>query len=393
MNDMAKNVDVKNVERKSAVQVLFNFNIQTYSMIIALVSIWGIFTFTTHGEFITSRNLSNLFRQMSITGIQSIGMVFVIIAGQIDLSVGSLMGLLGGVAAVLNVWYHVPDVAAMALSLVAGLMIGMFNGWWVAYKKVPSFIVTLGGYLVFRGMLVGMTKGTTIAPLGNMFNMIANTYLPAGTSMVLGVLAIIAIVYITVRSRRLRGAYGLEVMPLSVETLKIAGASALIILLISILNAYQGFPIPVLILAVLAVVFSYILNKTVFGRRVYALGGNPEAAKLSGINVPKMTMILFALNGLMAAVAGVLLSARLDAASVSAGQNAELDAIAACVIGGASLMGGVGSVSGAIVGALVMASIDNGMSMLNLDPFWQYIVKGSVLVLAVWVDMAAKNKK
>jgi D-xylose transport system permease protein len=170
-------------------------------------------------------------------------------------------------------------------------------------------------------------------------------------------------------------------------------AAVVIGLLIIILNSYQGFPVPVLILAIMAVAFSYVLTKTVFGRRVYAIGGNAEAAKLSGINVTKMTLSIFAINGLLVSIAGVLLCSRLNAASVAAGQNAEMDAIAACVIGGASLMGGVGSVGGAIVGALVMASLDNGMSMLNIETFWQFIVKGSILVLAVWVDIATKNKR
>jgi D-xylose transport system permease protein len=372
---------------------LFNFNVKTYTMVFALVSIWLIFSFATNGDFLSSRNLSNLFRQMSITGILSIGMVFVIIAGHIDLSVGSLMGLLGGIAAITNVWFKVDGILAMGITLLAGLLIGLFNGWLIAYKKIPSFIVTLGGLLVFRGILVGVTKGTTVASLSPEIRFLGNAYLIDGIGILLGVLAIIGIIYASVSNRKLRAQYSLAVTPLSVEILKIVFSAALIILLITILNSYQGFPVPVVILAVLAVIFSYVLKKAVFGRRVYAIGGNIEAAKLSGINVNKMTLSIFAINGFLVAIAGILLCSRLNAASVAAGQNAEMDAIAACVIGGASLMGGVGSVGGAIVGALVMASLDNGMSMLNIETFWQYIVKGSILVLAVWVDIATKNKK
>lgn len=380
-------------QNKIPFKSMFNFNVKTYTMVFALVSIWLIFTFATNGDFLSSRNLSNLFRQMSITGILSIGMVFVIIAGHIDLSVGSLMGLLGGIAAITNVWFKVDGILAMGITLLVGLCIGLFNGWLIAYKKIPSFIVTLGGLLVFRGILVGVTKGTTVASLSPEIRFLGNAYLINGIGIFLGVLAIVGIVYASVSGRKLRAQYGLAVTPLPVEILKIVSSAALIILLITILNSYQGFPVPVVILAVLAVIFSYILKKAVFGRRVYAIGGNIEAAKLSGINVNKMTLSIFAINGFLVAIAGILLCSRLNAASVAAGQNAEMDAIAACVIGGASLMGGVGSVGGAIVGALVMASLDNGMSMLNIETFWQYIVKGSILVLAVWVDIATKNKK
>lgn len=380
-------------EKKISLASMFHFDVKTYTMILALVSIWVIFTMTTNGDFLTSRNLSNLFRQMSITGILSIGMVFIIIAGHIDLSVGSLMGLLGGITAVLNVWLKVDGILAIGITLVLGLLIGIFNGWLIAYKKIPAFIVTLGGMLVFRGILVGMTKGTTVASLDPSIRFVGNAYLVDGVGIFLGLIAVAVLVYNALSVRKLHSQYGLAIPPMSVEIAKIAFAAVVIGLLIIILNSYQGFPVPVLILAIMAVAFSYVLTKTVFGRRVYAIGGNAEAAKLSGINVTKMTLSIFAINGLLVSIAGVLLCSRLNAASVAAGQNAEMDAIAACVIGGASLMGGVGSVGGAIVGALVMASLDNGMSMLNIETFWQFIVKGSILVLAVWVDIATKNKR
>ncbi len=379
--------------KKISLTSMFHFDVKTYTMILALVSIWIIFTMTTNGDFLTSRNLSNLFRQMSITGILSIGMVFIIIAGHIDLSIGSLMGLLGGITAVLNVWFKLDGMLAIGITLVLGLLIGIFNGWLIAYKKIPAFIVTLGGMLVFRGILVGMTKGTTVASLDPSIRFVGNAYLVDGIGIVLGIIAVAFLFYNSLSGRKLHSQYGLAVPPMSVEIAKIAFAAVVIGLLITILNSYQGFPVPVLILTIMAVVFSYVLTKTVFGRRVYAIGGNAEAAKLSGINVTKMTLSIFAINGLLVSIAGILLCSRLNAASVAAGQNAEMDAIAACVIGGASLMGGVGSVGGAIVGALVMASLDNGMSMLNIETFWQFIVKGSILVLAVWVDIATKNKR
>lgn len=372
---------------------MFHFNVKTYTMILALVSIWVIFTVATDGDFLTSRNLSNLFRQMSITGILAIGMVFVIIAGHIDLSVGSLMGLLGGMMAIMNVWFKLGGIPAMALTLIMGWLIGIFNGWLIAYKKIPAFIVTLGGMLVFRGILIGITRGTTVASLDASIRFVGNAYLNPSLGLVLAVLTVVIILYKSLSGRKLWLQYGLTVPPIWVEIIKMVFAAILIGLFTTILNAYQGFPVPVFILAIMAILFSYVLTKTVFGRRVYAIGGNAEAAKLSGINVTKMTLSIFAINGLLVSIAGILLCSRLNAASVAAGQNAEMDAIAACVIGGASLMGGVGSVAGAIVGALVMASLDNGMSMLNIETFWQYIVKGSILILAVWVDIATKNKK
>jgi len=369
-----------------------SFNIRTYTMIIALLSIWIIFTCATKGDFLTPRNLSNLFRQMSITGVLAIGMTFVIIAAQIDLSVGSLLGLTGGISAILNVWYNVNGIFSILIALAVGLLIGIWNGWWVAYKKVPSFIVTLAGMLVYRGILIGITRGTTIAPLSPDFKFLGQAYLTNLAGYFLGALLILAIIFSSVKSRTQRIKYNLDVLPVPLEIGKTAGIIILLVAFIAILNLYQGIPFPIFILAVLAILFSYILNKTVFGRRVYAIGGNIEAAKLSGINVNKNTLMLFAMNGLLAATAGVLLTARLDAASVSAGQNAELDAIAACVIGGASMMGGIGTISGSIIGALVMASLDNGMSMLNIETFWQYIVKGLILLTAVWIDISSKNK-
>ncbi len=394
MTTQLEETNIKTVAgKKTMLKSLFNFNVKTYAMIIALISLWLFFSVATNGEFLSSRNISNLFRQMSITGIISIGMVFIIIIGHIDLSVGSLMGLLGGVVAILNVWYKIDGITAIGITLLVGLAIGLINGWLVAYKKIPSFIVTLGGFLVFRGILVGMTKGTTVASLGPEIRFLGNAYLIDAIGIVIGIVAVAVMAYNSMNQRKLRTQYGLSIPPTPVAAMKIVFAAVLIGVLVTVLNSYQGFPVPVLILAIFAVVFSYILSRTVFGRRVYAIGGNVEAAKLCGINVSKMTLGIFAMQGMLVAMAGIMLASRLNAASVAAGQNAEMDAIAACVIGGASLAGGVGSVGGAIIGALVMASLDNGMSMLNIETFWQFIVKGSILVAAVWFDIANKNKK
>jgi D-xylose transport system permease protein len=371
---------------------VLDLNIKLYTMVLALVAIWIIFSVATDGNFITPRNISNLLRQTTVTGILAIGMVFVIIAGQIDLSVGSLLGLTGGIAAILNVWYNLNGLLSIFVALIIGILLGLWNGWWVAYRKVPAFIVTLAGLLVFRGILIGISKGYTIAPLSTDFQFIGQAYLTPSSGYILGVVAVFLVIYLVLNSRKTKAKYNLELPPLWIDMLKIAILIFFIGLFIFILNLYRGVPLSVLILLILMLVFSYISSKTVFGRRVYAIGGNVEAAKLSGIDVKKITLILFALNGLLAAFAGVLLTSTLNAASVSAGQNAELDAIAASVIGGASLSGGVGTVFGAVIGALVMASIDNGMSMLNSPPFWQFVVKGMILLIAVWVDVISKNK-
>lgn len=363
------------------------------TMIIALVSIWLIFTLTTGGSFLTPRNLSNLLRQMSVTAILATGMVFVIISGEIDLSVGSGLGLLGGITAILNVWYHFSDFATIAIVLVLGIIMGLWNGFWVAYRRVPSFIVTLAGLLAFRGILIGISKGQTIAGLTPILSYIGQGYISSKIGYVLSVIIIAATVFLITKGRKSKLHYGLQVPDLKIDILKIVGISVLLVGTIFILDNYQGIPFPVLLVGVLGALFTYISSKTVFGRRVYAIGGNVEAAKLSSINVKFNKLVIFAIMGLLAAIAGILLTARLDAGSVSAGQNAELDAIAACVIGGTSMLGGIGTVTGALVGGLVMASIDNGMSMLNASPFWQYIVKGMILLLAVWIDVRSKSKE
>ncbi len=371
----------------------FSINLKLYTMIIALIGIWIIFAIATKGDFLTSRNMSNLFRQMVSTAVLAVGMVFVIIAGQIDLSVGSLLGLTGGIAAIANVWFHFNGILSIIIALIVGLILGAWNGWWVAYKNVPSFIVTLAGMLVYRGILIGITNGYTIAPLSNDFQFIGQAYLTPVSGYLLGMIVLLVAAYTVYSQRKSKVKYGLEVSPFYLDVSKIIAIAILVGLFVFTLNSYNGIPFSVLILAILAAIFTYIASKTVFGRRVYAIGGNVEAAKLSGINVKKITLILFAINGLLAAVSGVILTSTLNAGSTSAGQNAELDAIAACVIGGASLSGGIGSVIGAIIGALVMSSINNGMSLLNSAPFWQYVVKGLILLIAVYIDAASKSKE
>ncbi|WP_139491185.1 sugar ABC transporter permease [Brevibacillus dissolubilis] len=367
-------------------------DMRTYTMIFALIAIWVLFTFL-NDTFLTARNLSNLFMQMSVTSILAIGMVLIIVAGHIDLSVGSIVGLTGGVAAILQVWFGMDTGTVIVATLVLGALIGLLQGWIVAYQAVPAFIVTLGGMMVFRGILMGITDGTTVAPLTGMFKMVGNAYLPFAVGYGLAAIAIVWTVFSTLRKRQSRIKYGFDVPPFSAEVGKLVLLAVLIGLFAFVMNWYKGIPFPLVIVAGFALLFTFLANHTPFGRSIYAIGGNKEAARLSGINIKRNTLFIFVLSGLLSSIAAIVLTSRLDSATISAGQNYELDAIAACVIGGTSLMGGSGKIFGAIIGGLVMASLDNGMSLINLDSFWQYIVKGSILVLAVWVDIRSRRQK
>lgn len=361
------------------------------ALLVAIAVIWAFFSWKTDGGFTSARNLSNLMRQMSVTGILACGMVFVIIAGEIDLSVGSLLGLLGGAAAVLDVTHHLPLPLSMAIVLASGLLLGFVNGYLTAYAGIPSFIVGLGGMLAYRGIVLGITGGATIAPISPEFEQLGQAYLPPTFGIVLGVVLFALAAVLAVRQRANQARHNLPVIALWRSLFRVALTGIVLAGFISTFNSYEGIPLPVLILLVLLGVFSYIAKQTVFGRRIYAVGSNMEATRLSGINVRAVKLWIFGLMGLMCALAGLINTARLAAGSPSAGTSGELDVIAACFIGGTSMRGGAGTVHGALVGALVMASLDNGMSMLDVDTYWQMIVKGAILTLAVWLDVATRS--
>ncbi|MEB5838796.1 sugar ABC transporter permease [Pantoea dispersa] len=368
------------------------FNLQVLVMLGAIVLIALFFTWTTDGAWLSPRNVSNLLRQTAITGILAVGMVFVIISAEIDLSVGSMMGLLGGAAAIFDVWLGWPLPLTIVVTLVLGLLLGTWNGWWVAYRKVPSFIVTLAGMLAFRGILVGITDGTTVAPTTPAMSQIGQSYLPGGVGFGFGFAGLALFILWQWRLRLRRQQLGLSQPAASGTVARQAITAVLVLGAIWLLNDYRGVPTPVLLLALLLLGGMFMATRTAFGRRIYAIGGNIDAARLSGINVARTKLAVFAINGVMVAIAGLILSSRLGAGSPSAGNIAELDAIAACVIGGTSLAGGVGSVAGAVMGAFIMASLDNGMSMMDVPTFWQYIVKGAILLLAVWMDTATRRR-
>ncbi|WP_044749144.1 sugar ABC transporter permease [Bacillus alveayuensis] len=388
---MSRQLSTVNVNTQSNKGFSFKLDIQSYTLIIALVLIAVIFSIFTGGEFLSSRNLSNLFTQMSVIAVLAIGMTLVIVAGHIDLSVGSLVGLTGGIAAILQVWYGWNTFSVVLVAIIIGAILGLWQGWWVAYRAVPAFIVTLGGMLIFRGILIGLSKGQTVAPMSESFKQIGNSYLPYVLGYILASVSIVLLVFWTIRNRSKRMNMGLMIPAATVDYGKVAVYSILILLITYMLNRYYGIPVPFLIVVLLAVIFIFISNKTAFGRYIYAIGGNQEAAALSGINIKRNILWVFIIMGGLSGVAGVLLTSRLNAATVSAGNMYELDAIAACVIGGTSLMGGKGKIFGALIGALIMASIDNGMSMMNIETFWQYIVKGFILIIAVWIDISSKK--
>ncbi|MFD1174996.1 sugar ABC transporter permease [Paenibacillus puldeungensis] len=366
-------------------------DVRAYTMVGALVLIWVLFGLLDP-TFLTARNLSNLFTQMSVTSILAIGMVLVIVAGHIDLSVGSIVGLTGGVAAILSNWMGLPAIVVILGTLAAGAILGMLQGWLVAYKMIPAFIVTLGGMMVFRGALMGVTNSMTIPVSDSVLALLGNAYFAQGFGIIIAVLAIGLIVWSTLKKRRSRQKYGFEVAPLGVDIIKVAALSLLVVLFVFVMNAYKGIPFPIIFVIVLAAIFYFLSTKTTFGRHIYAIGGNIEAARLSGINIRRKTMMIFLLSGLLASIAAIVLTSRLASATITAGNMAEMDAIAACVIGGTSLMGGAGTVLGALIGALVMTSLDNGMSLMGMESFWQYVVKGSILVFAVWLDISGRRK-
>ncbi|WP_016836649.1 sugar ABC transporter permease [Herbaspirillum lusitanum] len=361
------------------------------ALLIAIAIIWAFFSWKTEGGFVTPRNLSNLLRQMSVTGILACGMVLVIIAGEIDLSVGSLLGLLGGVAAILNVTHNLPLPLNLFLVLLLGLLLGLFNGYLTAYMRIPSFIVGLGGMLAFRGVLLGITGGLTIAPVSSDLVYLGQGYLPASFGVALVVVLFVLALALTWRQRVNRVRHALPVPPLWRDAIKVALIGAVLLAFVRTLNSYDGIPVPVLLLLALLGLFSYITTQTVFGRRIYSVGSNMEATRLSGVNVQSVKLWVFGIMGVMCALAGLVNTARLAAGSPSSGSMGELDAIAACFIGGTSMRGGSGTIYGALIGALVMASLDNGMSMLDVGTYWQMIVKGSILMLAVWVDVSTRS--
>ncbi len=407
-------------ENKGKIADSFRANIRTYSMVIALVLIWILFGLLTDGVFFTSRNLSNLARQMVLIAILAIGMVPVIVTGNIDLSIGSVVGFISVIVAYCQ-FYIFPSMLAdvfpslqgqttfmgvetslngilstflsIIVALIVGLLVGVWQGSLIAYLRIPAFIVTLGGYLGFRGGVLLVSGGRTIGPVENTLVAIGQGYVPKTAGLILALVVVACIFMIGLWSRKQKLKYGFDHYPIYKDLVK-AGLLSFIVLfyVIYVANGYEGIQNPVLLMVIILLIFHYITNNSKFGRYIYALGGNQEATRLSGIDTQKVVFKVYLLMGILCAVCGVVLTGYVAMGTTTGGNLYELFTIAACVIGGTSLMGGEGTVAGAVVGALVMGSLNNGMDILGWTTSKQWIVQGLVLIVAVFVDVYSKRK-
>lgn len=378
-------------------------NIRQYTMFIALIGIMFIFSVLSD-VFLTPRNLSTLFLQTAHIAILACGVVLVIVSGNIDLSIGAVVGLTGAIVAILQAQYGMGILPAILITVAIGAFIGLWQGYWVAYRNVPAFIVTLAGMMICNGLLLGVTKGETIAT-SNTFNKIGQSYLPTlfvesnprdmiphDTTVIIMLLVIAGYLFFELHNRKERIRYGFTVLPKGLFALKLTMVIGLIATIFMIMAMYLGLPYSILLLMVIGGLYTFITTKTTFGRHVYAIGGNREAAKLSGINIKNRLLWIYISSGILGAIGGIIFTARVGSAAASAGQSMELDVIAAAIIGGTSTLGGEGTIIGAIIGALVMATLNNGMLLLDVGTTQRLIVRGLVLLIAVWIDISSRKK-
>ena len=380
-------------------------NIREWGMYIALLVIMAFFTITTKGVFISSRNIGNLINQTGYIAVLAVGMTLVIIIRHIDLSVGYLSGFLGAIAATAMVSWHLSVYASIPLTVALGILAGIFTGFLVAQMKIPAFVATLAGWLGYRGalQLTTMRKGTIVIPNAT-FNAIGNGYIPDipdigilpgvhKLTFILGILVILFFIINAMNNRRKMRAYNFKVLPIHLFIIKLVFVSALIGGITWVLAGYKGLSWTAVVVLIVVLVYNFIMSRTVLGRHIYAVGGNPEAAELSGISVKKITYVIFGSMGMLAALSGILFASRFKSATTTAGTLFELDAIAAAFVGGVSASGGVGKVTGSIIGALVMMSLTSGMNLMGIDISFQYIVRALVLVAAVVFDVATHNRE
>ncbi|MET9856958.1 multiple monosaccharide ABC transporter permease [Streptomyces sp. NPDC006450] len=375
-------------------------NLRQYGMLVALVLIVLLFQFWTDGILLQPLNITNLIQQNGYILILAIGMMIVIIAGHIDLSVGSLAAFVGAAAAVMMVEHHAPWPVALVAALLIGALAGAWQGFWIAYLGIPSFIVTLAGMLLFRGGTQILLQGQTVAPFPKGFQNISSGFLPAvgprtdyhNLTLLLGLSVLVVAILQEVRGRRRAASYGLEPLPAGLFLVKLGAITAAVVVFTLLLASYHGVPIVLLILGVLLVGFGYVMRNSILGRHTYAIGGNEAAARLSGVKSKRVVFLAFVNMGVLAALAGLVFAARLNAGTPQAGINFELEAIAAAFIGGASASGGVGTVLGAIIGGLVLGVLNNGMSLVGVGTDYQQVIKGLVLLAAVGFDVYNKRK-
>lgn len=388
----------------SSAQKVLRENIREYGMFIALFVIMAVFTFTTKGTFISSRNIVNLVNQSGYIAVLAVGMTLVIVIRHIDLSVGFLGGFLGAVAAIAMVQWKLPVYVVIPMTLALGIVAGLITAFLVAQMGIPSFVASLAGWLIYRGAILVVTEstGTIIIP-DDTFNAIGNGFIPDipdigilpgvhKVTLILGLLAIVALIFNELNNRRKKQAYNFEVLPVDLFIIKLAFMAVLIGGVTWVLAGYQGLSWTAVVVLIVVLVYDFVASRTVLGRHIYAVGGNPEAAELSGISVKKIIYVVFGSMGMLSALSGILYAARLQSATTTAGTLWELDAIAAAYVGGVSAAGGVGKVVGSIIGALVMMSLTSGMNLMGIGISYQYIVRGAVLAAAVIFDVATRNR-
>ncbi len=388
-------------------------NMQTITMVAILAVIWLLFGALTNFIYLSPRNLSNLFRQMTIIAFLTCGMVLVIVTGRIDLSVGSITGFISVIAARLQADYFpvwlpklfpalandpvaagvISTIATIVISLGIGVIVGVFQGALIAYLEIPAFIVTLGGMLVFRGGVIWVTRGESIMPITDQLTAIGQGYFSHLFAYILAAITAGIILLSVLSTRARQKKYGLEPAPLG-RDMAFAGVGIVgVFVFVIIMNLYRGLQAPVLLLVITAVVMTYISTSTRFGRYSYAIGGNVEATRLSGINIKKNVFLIFVTMGVLCAVSGIVLTGYLASGSIGAGTDYELKAIAACILGGTSPLGGSGTIVGAMVGSLIMQSLDNGISVMNLPVYFTKVVPGLVLILATYLDVALRKRR
>lgn len=376
-------------------------HLREYGLLFALIAIMLFFQVVTDGTLLRPVNITNLFLQNSYIIIMALGMLIVIVGGHIDLSVGSVMGFIGALAAVMIVNWDWPVALTILACLGVGVVIGGAQGYWVAYWKIPSFIVTLAGMLVFRGASLWLLQGQSVGPFPRSFQQLSTGFIPDvfgigqpnGTALLVGIVAVAAIVWMGIRKRARNRAYGIEDEPTGffiVRNVIVAGA---LLFVIYKLSTFRGLPNVLVTMGLLTIVYAFLTEQTTLGRRIYALGGNEKAAKLSGIPTERLTFLTFVNMGFLAALAGLIFAARLNTATPKAGFGFELDVIAAVFIGGASMSGGVGKIVGAVVGAFIMGVMNNGMSIMGIGIDYQQMIKGLVLLAAVIFDVYNKQKQ
>ena len=383
---------------------LLRQNIREYGMFIALFVIIAIFTITTNGLFISSRNISNLMNQTGYIAVLAVGMTLVIVIRHIDLSVGFLAGFLGAVAAIALAFWHLPVILVIPLVLGLGIIAGLASGFLVAQMKIPSFVASLAGWLIYRGAILLATMGTGSILISNtVFNAIGNGFIPDipdigilpgvhKLTLILGLITIILFIINAISDRKKKQVYKFEVLSMDMFILQLFFISALIGYITWVLAGYQGISWTLVVVLIVVAIYNFVSTQTTLGRHIYAVGGNPEAAELSGINVKKVIYLVFGSMGMLSGLSGILFASRLQSATTTAGQLFEMDAIAAAYVGGTSAAGGVGKVVGSLIGALVMMSLTSGMNLMGIDISLQYIVRGAVLTAAVIFDVATRNR-